>query len=168
VEDDRDALIGLQAPEATLQLVAIGGCLAGVGLRRLEPEDPDLGRAGSMAPALVGAGIDEQAVQPGVEPIGIAQAGQLSPGLDEGFLDGVLGKWEVAEHEARDPEEAVSGRDREDLEGLVVTALGRLDECSRHPGSSATTHLAACEPYDGMVAPRGSRIAGAGGPASAM
>jgi hypothetical protein len=31
----------------------------------------------------------------------------------------------------------------------VITAPGRLDESSRHPGSSAATDVAAYEPYDG-------------------
>ena len=152
MENDGDPLLGLQAPEAAFQLVAIGRGLAAVRLCRLELEDPDLRRARSVAPTLVGAGIHEQPMQPGIEPLGIAQAGQLSPGLDEGFLDCVLGQLDVAEHEAGNPEETVAGGDREDLEGLVITAPGRLHESSRHLGSSAATDVAACEPYDGPFA----------------
>jgi hypothetical protein len=48
-----------------------------------------------------------------------------------------LGQLDVAEHQAGNPEETVAGGNREDLEGLVITAPGRLDERSRHPGSSA-------------------------------
>ena len=152
MENECDPLIGLQTPEAAFQLVAIGGGLAAVGLCRLEPKDPDLRGARSMAPTLVGARIHEQPMQPGIEPIGIAQAGQLSPGLDEGFLDCVLGQLDVAEHEAGDPKETVAGGAREDLEGLVITAPGRLHESSRHPRTSAATDVAACEPYDGPFA----------------
>ena len=94
MENDGDPLLGLQAPEAAFQLVAIGGGLAAVRLCRLELEDPDLCRARSVTPTLVGAGIHKQPMQPGIEPLGIAEVGQLSPGLDEGFLDCVLGQLE--------------------------------------------------------------------------
>ena len=48
----------------------------------------------AMAPEparLIDAGADEQAVEPGVEAVGVAQRGQITPGSDERVLDGVLG-----------------------------------------------------------------------------
>ena len=40
-------------------------------------------------PALVVAGVDQQAAEPGLEPGRVAQAGQLAPGPDERLLGGV-------------------------------------------------------------------------------
>ena len=55
-----------------------------------------------MAPEparLIDAGTDEQPVEPGVEAIGVAQRGQITPGPDERVLDGVLGLFRVPEDE---------------------------------------------------------------------
>ena len=47
-----------------------------------------------MAPdpaRLIDAGADQQPMEPGVEAIGVAERGQVTPGPDERVLDGVLG-----------------------------------------------------------------------------
>ena len=55
-----------------------------------------------MAPEparLIDTGAIQQAVQPGVEAIGAAQRGQVTPGSDERLLDGVLGLVGIAQDE---------------------------------------------------------------------
>ena len=71
-------------------------------------------------------------MEPGVEPIGIAQTPEIAPGSDQGVLDGILGGIPVAEDPPRDRVQAVVCRNRESLEGLVVAPLCALDELGRH------------------------------------
>ena len=55
-----------------------------------------------MAPQparLIDAGAIQQAVEPGVEAVGAAQCGQVTPGSDERLLDGVLGLVGIAQDE---------------------------------------------------------------------
>jgi hypothetical protein len=84
------------------------------------------------APDVVLAGVDEKAMEPGVEPIGIAKTPEIAPGPDQGVLDGVLCGIPVAEDPPRDRVQAVVCRNREGLEGLVVAPLRALDELGRH------------------------------------
>ncbi len=85
-------------------------------------------------PALVGAGVDEQPMQPGIESFGVAKPGQVAPGVDEGLLHGVLGHGHIAKDQPSDREEPVAGVDRKRLEGVVITTLRCLDEGSIHSG----------------------------------
>jgi hypothetical protein len=132
MEDHDRPLLGLQAPEAALELIAIRQSVRAVVGRRLGPDDPNLGRPAALVPALIGAGVDEEPTEPGIEPVRVTESRQLSPCMDEGFLDGVLGALPVAEDEARDGEEAVARRDRERLEGLVIAATCRFHDISLH------------------------------------
>jgi len=43
------------------------------------------------------AAVDEDPVEPGVDPLGIAQLSPVEPGLDRGIVDGILGIRSVAE-----------------------------------------------------------------------
>jgi hypothetical protein len=64
--------------------------------------------------------------------------------VDEGVLHGVLGKVGVAKDQSGDREQPIRGADRERFERIVITALGRLDEASIHPGTlRSTTDLVA-------------------------
>ena len=71
-------------------------------------------------------------MQPGVEPIGIAQTPEIAPGPDQGVLDGILGGIPVAEDPPRDRVQAVVCRNREGIECLVVAPLCAFDELGRH------------------------------------
>ena len=132
-------------------LIAVGHRSDRVLRGRLGLDDLDLRRPASSMTALVRAGIDEQSTQPGVEALRIAEARQVAPGMDECLLHGILGHVTVSEDQACDREEAVGGVDRERLEGAVITALGRLDEASIHPGPSGRRPTWSPEPYDGPV-----------------
>ena len=71
-------------------------------------------------------------MEPRIEPIGIAQSRELSPCVNERFLDGVLGPLPVPQDEGRDREETVAGSHRESLEGLVITAPHRFHDIALH------------------------------------
>src|SRR6185503_18443792 len=103
--DDRGPLVGPEAPEATLELVAIGGRPGRIPTRRVDDREVDLGLDPSARPALIVARVDEQSMHPRIEPIHIAQAWQLSPGLHEGLLHRILGEVNVAKDQSGDAEQ---------------------------------------------------------------
>ncbi len=79
-------LVRRQSPEPTLELVSIcdrGGCIGRSGLR---PEHPKLVRPAPPVAALVGTSVDEESVEPGVEPLGISQSGKPLPCMYQRFL----------------------------------------------------------------------------------
>ena len=132
MQDHHRTLLGLQAPEAAFELVAIGEGSRAVGGVRFSPDDPDLGGPAALVPTLVGAGVDDEPVEPRPEAVRITQSRQLSPCMHEGFLDRVLRAIPVAQDEPRDGIQAVGGSAREDLEGLMIAALCRLHQIALH------------------------------------
>ena len=87
----------------------------------------------SSEPArLIDTGVDEQPMQPGIEPLRIAQRGQITPGPDERVLHGVLGLFDVPEHE---PGGAIQPGDRGACqlgEGVMIALPRSLHEVSLH------------------------------------
>ena len=76
--------------EGSLQLVAVGEL--GEIVARLLPFDREfrqLDHAPARSPGVVTTGVDEEAVQPGVEGTGVAQTPDLAPGLHECVLNGI-------------------------------------------------------------------------------
>ena len=88
-----------------------------------------------MAPEparLIDAGAVQQAVEPGVEAIGTAQCGQVTPGSDERLLDGVLGLVGIAQDE---PGGGVQPEDRgacQRGEGVMIAPSRSLHEFLLH------------------------------------
>jgi hypothetical protein len=132
VEDDGNSLVGLQAPKAAVELIVVLDRAGEVAGRPLDPDHPDLGRSSLPPSALIGAGIDDQTMQPRVPSVRVAQGREVSPGMDECFLDGVLGEVRVPQGQASDSEEAVASGRRENLEGLVIALACRLDDIALH------------------------------------
>ena len=73
--------------------------------------------------------IDEQPVQPGVEPLGIAKSGQVPPGVQQRVLDRVSRELAVPE-DSRAAASPRDGRASEYGEGGVIAPLCLLDETS--------------------------------------
>ena len=89
----------------------------------------------AMAPQparLIDAGADEQAVKPGVEAVGAAQCGQVTPGPNERLLDGVLGLVGIAQDE---PGGGIQPEDRgacQRGEGVMIASSRSLHEFPLH------------------------------------
>ena len=87
----------------------------------------------TMAPEparLIDTGADEQPMEPGVETIGAAQCGQVTPSSDERLLDGVLGLVGIAQDE---PGGSVQPEERgacQRGEGVMIAPLCPFDEVS--------------------------------------
>ena len=133
VKHENCPLLGRQPPEPTLDLVSIEERGQLIRSRRsVDRQDADVGAPGALAARLGVAGVDEHPLEPGVEPVRIAEAGQLAPGDHQRLLHRILGQADVTEDAARDPEERVAPRACQDGECLPVTALGLLDEVAIH------------------------------------
>ena len=79
---------------------------------------------------MVETGVDGQAMEPGVEPVGITQPRQVVPGSDERLLDRVAGQLRVAEDEAGGPVQPRDGPAGELGEGVMIALPRSLDESS--------------------------------------
>ena len=134
MQDDDRPLFGREAAEAALELVAIHDRRRRVGGRGLDRQAADVDiEAMTLGPAdLVGAGVDEQSVEPGVEPGRVAQRGQITPGADQGVLDGVHRPVRIPEHE---PGGGIEAGDRgacQHGEGVMIATPRPLHEVRRH------------------------------------
>ena len=92
--------------------------------------------ADTQAPApvptcLLVAGVDEEAVEPGLEALGVAQPRELAPGKEERLLDGVLCPLNVPEDPVRDRVAAVAFQVDELGEGALVASRARSTNLSR-------------------------------------
>ena len=120
VEDEDRPLRHGERPQATLQLVPVGEIGRAIRLARLVAQERD--RA-LPAPAVARgrrAGIDHQPVQPGIEPLDVAQRRQVPPGVQHRFLDGVLGEIGIAQDQAGDRVQSIDAAGGERGEGLSV------------------------------------------------
>ena len=105
------------------------------------------------APRLRVAGVDENAVEPRLEPIEVAQGGELPPHLDEGHLDGVLGEVRVAQDPMGDENAAVADLANQGAEGLLVALSRPVHDRSQHPLPPV---------FDALAAPSTSMSVGVG------
>jgi hypothetical protein len=126
---DRDrALLWRQAPEGPLELVAIGQARFRIWRRRLRRQDADVQLPDAPTAGFLVRGADGEPVAPTVEPGGIAEAGQLPPGIEQCLLDRVGGTFGIAE----DPEghgiQGVDFRRSQGSEGVAIALLRQCDE----------------------------------------
>src|SRR3990172_1363815 len=134
MEDEDRALLRRQPPEASLELVALDDREVGVGaLRLVEREDSNVVCPATATSSLPIAGVDEEAVQPGVEPIDDPKRRQLSPGEHESLLNGVLRQPEIAQDPIRDRQEPITGRACQAGKRLLISGFRSLDEGNLHP-----------------------------------
>ena len=133
-EDQNHLLPWRKSSESALELVAIGqpGCAVGFG--RLGRQHGD-GRTPppTTAPG-VRAGSDEQAVEPGVEPLDVAQRRQVGPGADQGVLGRIMREIGVVQDQPGDAVEAID------------SASARTAKASRSPRLALSTSSACNAP----------------------
>ena len=96
---------------------------------------------------LVKAGMHEQAMQPRLESIDVAQSREVAPGANERFLDGVPGQVRIVQDQSCGGVEPGNRRGRQRGEGVVIASSSLLDQFPLHapaPVSSGAASAAAC------------------------
>ena len=78
------------------------------------------------------AGSDQEAAQPRVEAVRIAECGQVAPGDHQCVLHGILGPIDVAEDPLCDPEQAIRADTDQVGVCLPIPAASRLNEIAIH------------------------------------
>ena len=122
-------MVDAQVDEAALELVTLGDgdrCVGGIPGR--DRGELDLDRSSSVAARNIETGVDREPMDPGVEPIGIAEPGQVPPRPDERVLHRVAGQVLVAEDQASHGLETADRGVEEQGEGVMVASPGSLHE----------------------------------------
>ena len=133
VEGDDDALIHVESAEGPLDLVALdhrGGAVRHGWV--IDGSELDLDRSSPGAPELVVTGSYEEAVQPGVESVRVAQPGQVPPGANEGLLDGVSRSLGIPEDEPGGGVQAIDRGACEHGKGVMIALLRPFHEVTLH------------------------------------
>ena len=97
----------------------------GVDLVDLDLDDPP-----APPPSKIETGVDGQAMEPGVEPLGVTQPRQVVPSSDKRLLDRIAGQLRIPEDEAGGPVQPRDGPVGELGEGVMIAPPCSLDESS--------------------------------------
>ena len=129
VQDDDRAAGLVEPPHRGVDELAVGERTGHVGRRRhVDRRELDLDRAPSSTARLVEARVDGQAIEPGIEPVGVTQPRQVAPGSDERLLDRVAGQLRIPEDEAGGLVQPRDGPAGELGEGVMIASPRSLDE----------------------------------------
>ena len=128
----------MQPPEPAFEQVTVGDGQQFVGrCRSVDRQHPQVGRASTLARRLADAHVDEEALQPGVESVRIAEAPQVAPGDHQCVLQGILGPIDIPQDPMRDRVEPVAPNADQVDKRLPIPALRRLHEISIHGACSS-------------------------------
>jgi len=145
-KDDHGTLLGLELGQRMIEEVAIRERRRRVADGRMvEGGELHLDDPAASAPHLVEAGIHGESVEPGPEPVRVAQPGQVPPGSDHRILDGVARELRVPEDEPGSRVQPREGDVHERDEGVMIASLRSLDESSLvhgHPFGGVTRLVA--------------------------
>ena len=113
MEHEERPLIGRQPPEPAFELVPVGQREHVVGSRRsFDREDPQVCRPPPLPRGVVDAFMDDEAMEPRIEPVRIAEPAQVAPGDHQRVLQGILGPVDIAEDSVGQREQPVRARVR--------------------------------------------------------
>ena len=87
--------------------------------------------------------MGQNPVEPRLEELGVAQGADLAPGGQQGRLDGVVSKVEVAQDPERDRHASVAGQASQRIEGLSIASLRLLHQLCVHPSLRARARAVA-------------------------
>ena len=133
MQNEDRPLVDREPAERPLQFVAVGqGGTAVRGRWPVDGQDPDIRRPVACPLRLVVAGVDEDAMDPRLEPLGFPQVREPAPGEHEGVLQRVLGQTRIAQDPLSHREERIADLVHQDGEGLTIAPTGLFDEVSIH------------------------------------
>lgn len=129
MQDDQGPMFRRETCESVVQGVTVGeGRDRIVAARHIDRRDVDLDHPSSPAACLVDRGVGQQSIEPGIEPIRIAQSGKVAPGPDECLLDCVARVLAVEEDQAGGRVQARRGCPCEHSERVAIASPCPLDE----------------------------------------
>jgi len=126
-------LFGRQPAESAFEQVPVGHGeeLIGSG-RSVDRQDPKVRGSATLPRRMVDADIDEEALEPRIESVRIAEAPEVTPGDHQRVLQGILGPIDVAEDPLGGREEVVlANADQVDIRRPIPVPC-RLDEIAVH------------------------------------
>src|SRR5262245_26782837 len=125
------AVTRIKTPQRGIDELAVRERTCVVGIRRrIDRAQLDLHRAPSPAPQEVEADVDGEAMQPGLEPVGIAKSRQVPPGADERLLDPIARELGVPEDQAGGRVQPRERRVDEQGKGVMIAPPRAFDELS--------------------------------------
>ena len=143
VQDDDGALRRREGEERLFDELAVGEGVDPVLGRRLRARAGRRRRHAAHASGvplrsarLLVAGADEEFREPGIEALRFTEPRELTPCLDHGLLDRVLGRVRLPEDLARHSQQPLTGRTDELLEGVLVAARSPTDQIGQSLASS--------------------------------
>lgn len=153
MQDDDGGPLGLEGPKRAIQRVPLRDQRRSVlDARDDDGSELDLDRTPPASTQRVETGIDDESMEPRVEPIRVSQRGQVTPGSDARLLDRVPRQVRVPEDQSGGSVQARDGGAGKHSEGVMIASLGPLDERSLvhvHP-SVPRTEMAAFSWYGAL------------------
>ena len=133
-EHEDRALFRGEPSEGAIELVTIGDAEHVVRRpRRVHREHANLGEPASLTAGVRDADVREDAMDPGVESVRIAEIRQVSPGDHQRVLQGILGPIDFPKDPMGDREPSIATGSHQVDECRLVAIPRRLDELSVHP-----------------------------------
>lgn len=124
-------MIRAEAAERSLKAVAlVDGPMGVIRGRLLSTSSQVVVASMGLATEPIAAGVDENAAEPGIEPIRVAEAMMVAPGSDECVVGCIFGLQCVAENEPGKAVALIEAAVEQPLEGLPSSRLG-IDRESR-------------------------------------
>ena len=161
MHDDDCTPLWIEPLQRPVELVAVGDRQRDIAdERRIDRVELDLDDTPPPVTEEIKAGMNEEAVEPGVEPVRVAQPGKALPGPDETLLDRVARELRVPKDQ---PGRRVQPRDRpadEHGEGVMIALRRPVHELSLVHGGPPGSGTAIRSRSHGMApksARRGSR-----------
>ena len=137
VQDDDGSPCRVEPTEGVVDELALDDSQGGIRNRRtVDRLQLDLDGSRTPAAQAIDAGSNEESMEPSVEPIRVAQSGQVSPCPNERFLDRVAGKLPIPEDQARGCVQPRNPGADEHGEGVMIAPPGPFHESSLVHGAS--------------------------------
>src|SRR6478752_5502590 len=133
VEDDDRSLPRRQLAEGMVEVVSRGDGARHIrrgGKVRLE--QPHAGHVTTFAAGFRVAGVDDQAMEPGVKPLAVAQGREVTPGAEHRLLGGILRTVWITQDPKGEGIAVVDARRHQGRECVLVAVPGPLDELGLH------------------------------------
>jgi len=122
-EHDHDPVIGTQAGDDLPKSVILAAYFAG---SEVDPRNDCLASCRSAPAKAIAANVDNDAVEPGVEPTLVPESRPACPGLHGGVMDGVLGLRVSGKNRRRQSVGTVQSRLGQTIEGLSSVSQLRI------------------------------------------